>query len=297
MIERDDPQDKDLAALYREASVEQPSTGLDARILAAARATAAPAKVAKSSWVNRWKVPVVLATLAVMTTTLTLLVQDEEAGRLDMPDTTLRKQRIPPPAAPEPTGPAAPAAAPAPAQKPAEARGKEAAPQARDSARQGPSAAPQSPSVAPPPTLREESGAANAEAAAPELSRSVGSVAAEKKAAQSPAAADELRSGNAAGGAIKDQPLLEKAKPQMQAAPAPMPAPSFAPAPAPARMAAPPARRADSAERDAARTPEQWIAEIRRLRQEGRGAEAEAGLAEFKKRYPHYALPEDLTRP
>ena len=61
-------------------------------------------------------------------------------------------------------------------------------------------------------------------------------------------------------------------------------------------MAAP-ARRADSAERDAARTPEQWIADIRRLKQEGRAADAEASLAEFKKRYPYYTLPADLRQP
>jgi len=53
----------------------------------------------------------------------------------------------------------------------------------------------------------------------------------------------------------------------------------------------------DRAERDTARTPDQWIAEIRRLRQEGRTAEAEASLAEFRKRYPYYALPEDLKGP
>lgn len=293
MIERDDPQDKDLAALYREASVEQPSTGLDARILAAARATAVPPSVAKPSWVNRWRVPVVLATLAVMTTTLTLLVQDEEAGRLDMPDTTLRKQRAAPAPAAKPAGPSAPAAAPEP--KPLEARRKETAqPKARDNA-----APPASP-----PASRQEPAGAKAESAAPELSRSIGSISEEKKAAPSTPAADELRSGNAAGGAIKDQPMLEKVQPRMQIqaappapAPAPRPAPYIAPAPAPAPMAAP-ARRADSAERDAAaRTPEQWIADIRRLRQEGRAAEAEASLAEFRKRYPYYTLPEDLKQP
>ena len=40
MIERNDPQDKELAALYRESALEMPSAGLDARILAAARSVA-----------------------------------------------------------------------------------------------------------------------------------------------------------------------------------------------------------------------------------------------------------------
>ena len=291
MIEPNDPQNKDLAALYREASVEQPSAGLDARILAAAHATAAPPKVATPSWVNRWKIPVALAAMVVMTTTITLLVQDEEAGRLDKPEAGAAKQRTPPPATAAPAGPSVPAVAPAtpvPAPKPVEARRKEMAPPARDN-----SAPP--PRAEPPASPTEAPAAAKAEAAAPDLPRSLGG---EKKATQSAPATDEIRSGPSSGGAIKDQPLLEKSQPQMQMQAAPPPAPKPAPyvAPAPAPMATP-ARRADSAERDAARTPEQWIADIRRMRQEGRAADAEASLAEFRKRYPYYALPEDLKRP
>jgi hypothetical protein len=79
-------------------------------------------------------------------------------------------------------------------------------------------------------------------------------------------------------------------------------APRAAPAPAPAPAASAPARRADSAERAvpaerAPRTPAQWIADIRRLRNEGRTAEAEASLVEFRKLYPWYALPDDLKQP
>ena len=302
MIERDDPQDKNLAALYREASQEQPPAGLDARILAAARATASPAVGTRpASGVNRWKLPVVLATLAVMTTTITLLVQDEEAGRLDKPDTTLRKPPpAPAPAASEPAGPTGSAAAPAP--KPVEARRKEAMPpQAQDSA---------PPPAAPPPAVREEASAAKAEAAVPEAARSIGGLSAEKKATQSAPAADALGSAGAPANAakvqvFKDQPALENAQqPQIQVAPRaalpPASAPVAAPAPAPYIVPAPaaaPARRADSGERDAARTPEQWIAEIRRLLAEGRSAAAEASLSEFRKRYPYYTLPEDLKRP
>jgi RNA polymerase sigma-70 factor (ECF subfamily) len=44
----------------------------------------------------------------------------------------------------------------------------------------------------------------------------------------------------------------------------------------------------------AARTPEQWLEEIRRLRREGREAEADAALAEFRKAHPDYRLPDDL---
>ncbi len=43
---------------------------------------------------------------------------------------------------------------------------------------------------------------------------------------------------------------------------------------------------ADAAER----TPEQWLARIEELRREGRHAEADASLMEFRKRYPEYLI-------
>jgi len=42
------------------------------------------------------------------------------------------------------------------------------------------------------------------------------------------------------------------------------------------------------------RTPQTWIEDIRRLKGEGRTEEAGRELAEFRKRYPEYTLPEDL---
>jgi hypothetical protein len=42
------------------------------------------------------------------------------------------------------------------------------------------------------------------------------------------------------------------------------------------------------------RAPEKWLDDIRRLKTEGKAAEAERELAEFRKRYPDYRLPEDL---
>jgi hypothetical protein len=42
------------------------------------------------------------------------------------------------------------------------------------------------------------------------------------------------------------------------------------------------------------RTPEKWIEDIRKLKTEGKASEAERELAEFKKRYPDYRLPDDL---
>jgi len=45
-----------------------------------------------------------------------------------------------------------------------------------------------------------------------------------------------------------------------------------------------------------ARSPEEWIVEIRRLKAEGRESDATAELAEFRRRYPDYVLPTDLAR-
>jgi len=42
------------------------------------------------------------------------------------------------------------------------------------------------------------------------------------------------------------------------------------------------------------RTPEKWLEDIRKLKTEGKAAEAERELAEFKKRHPEYRVPEDL---
>ena len=43
-----------------------------------------------------------------------------------------------------------------------------------------------------------------------------------------------------------------------------------------------------------ARTPEQWLEDIRQLKQQGKDKEAAEALAEFRKAYPDYRLPEDL---
>ena len=73
---------------------------------------------------------------------------------------------------------------------------------------------------------------------------------------------------------------------------------AVAPAPAPAPVAA----MADSARRDevgqrlakSSLDPETWLKRIAELRKEGRQREADESLAEFRKRYPDYKIPEAL---
>lgn len=52
--------------------------------------------------------------------------------------------------------------------------------------------------------------------------------------------------------------------------------------------------RKEAAGAAAPRAPEQWLEEIRRLKLEGKEKEAAEALAEFRKAYPDYRLPEDL---
>lgn len=92
---------------------------------------------------------------------------------------------------------------------------------------------------------------------------------------------------------------LKAADRALPAAPAAAPAapqPSFSPAPMEQRKAdslqsAPASVKEEAAQpRQAPRSPEAWLAEIAKLRQQGRMAEAEASLAEFRRRYPDYPL-------
>ena len=52
--------------------------------------------------------------------------------------------------------------------------------------------------------------------------------------------------------------------------------------------------RKEAAGAAAARTPEQWLEEIRQLKAQGRDQQAAEALAEFRQAYPDYRLPEDL---
>lgn len=104
-------------------------------------------------------------------------------------------------------------------------------------------------------------------------------------------------------------PVMRKAEPASAAAeaktttPAPAPAPPMAAAQmraesadaesaaaAPARNFAVPAAR----DRNASLYPEHWLANIRQMLRDDRREEALRSLAEFRKRYPTYRLPDDL---
>jgi hypothetical protein len=99
-----------------------------------------------------------------------------------------------------------------------------------------------------------------------------------------PAAPAESRSKeNALGAAVsRQEQTAEAQKPEARADSAP------------GSMAAP-AARARMAERTA-ESPERWLERIVQLRKEGRHEEADKQLAEFRKRYPEYKVPESALK-
>ena len=50
-------------------------------------------------------------------------------------------------------------------------------------------------------------------------------------------------------------------------------------------------------DRNASLYPEHWLANIRQMLRDNRREEALRSLAEFRKRYPDYRLPDDLRNP
>jgi hypothetical protein len=72
------------------------------------------------------------------------------------------------------------------------------------------------------------------------------------------------------------------------------PPPAATPAPAPRELAPAAPAALGKFERNADLTPEKWLERIEELRRQGKLDEARASLAEFRKRYPDYRLPESL---
>jgi hypothetical protein len=265
--------DPKLSRLYREASTESPPAALDAAILAAARKQVAkPQRRARSSWV-RWMAPASAIATLVLGVSIALLVEREQPGTID--ETVIREvpprlQSPPPTIEKESAKPkAADSAAPA-------ALEKKEAPAAADrgvpgaaAKKEAPAAGAQMPVLAAPaqaPAPRSAEPAPPAAQAFPAESRAktaVPSAVAPNATAESNAAGDSALGGAGA------------------AAPA---------APAAAGKLAPMRQQAIQ------RSPEAWLDEIGRLKREGRDKEATEQLAEFRKAYPAYAVPENFLK-
>jgi len=254
-----DPRDLELEAAYRETAREAPPRSLDDRILAAAhRAVGARPAAAGRGWTQRWRVPLSLAATVVLSATVTLMVYESE--------------NAPPPLAPSQPAVNGPAAAPPAASsierarelpKPAERKADEAAGARLDQRATGDSSraasrAPEGPAEA---EMRRQ---------APEAEHGPRGIVKPSAVAPEPAPFPADARAGAAPSAAEDRAIADR--PTGRAA-----------AQAPALAAKP-----------SLVTPEDWVAEIRRLKREGRTDEAAKRLAELRERFPSYVLPDDL---
>ncbi len=251
-----------LTQAYRELGAEEPPRALDEAILAAARKPTRP-------WTQRWAVPLSLAAVLVLSVTVTLRMQHEQPG-VEAP-TQMAKQTAP--------------ASPAPPAAEAERKLK-----VEDPLKQG--------AVAP---ARERSARTSAarnevrEEPNPFADQRRDQVAATPAAPPAPAAepvlssrADSLRSAESSvtGGAARQ--MEERTARDAESVSR---APQAGPAPAPAL-----AKRAElgAAAKPAAESPERELERIAQLRRDGRHEEADQALAEFRKRYPEFRIPEAM---
>jgi len=294
--------DPKLSQIYREAARENPPAALDAAILAAARRQAAqPKRPARSSWV-RWMAPAsALATLVVAVSLAFLMERERPEATRDMSIHPIapRPGSAPPASVTESAkakaaGNAAPAE-PASMDAPAAAGGAAAEAALKKEAAVAPGPAPATSLPAPAAPAPAPAPAAPAQAPAPQPAEAARSDAqafpAERraKAAESglsaPKAAESktMRESNVAGDSAPGAAGAAAGAAGVAARTAPAAAP-----PAAAGKLAPLRQEA------AQRSPEAWLEEISRLKREGRDKEAAEQLAEFRKAYPAYALPESL---
>ncbi|MCG6873921.1 MAG: hypothetical protein LJE97_02395 [Betaproteobacteria bacterium] len=282
----DEPRDPNLDAAYRATAREEPPRALDERILAAAhRAVDAHPVPAGRSFAQRWRVPVAVAATVVLSATVTLMVYESEQAPTMLEELSpgkVREDHVVPGAARR-------------GDLDKESGGREAKPSELQERR---SVVP--PSAAPPPaTPADERGLRQMPAQKPERAQSN-----EAKRAPAPFPAEPARPATppvAEPPRAKDglSPLRKKSESAGAASP---PASETESASSMARERALGDRPTGRTERDAAtgvgqpalRSPEDWIAEIRRLKKAGQTEEANRLLAEFRDRFPDHPLPDDL---
>jgi len=273
MIEQ---RDEELSRIYSDAAGPRPPQRVDDNILAASqRVAGARPRPAGAVFARRWGAPFALAATVVVTFTLTLMVFERKsdpdsiaakAPRAARPAKVLpaepkraEQPATPPPAVLQPIAPAPPV--------PPDALRRDLAER-----RPGGSAAASKPPVTGQPAF-------------PEVPRASEALRKSEGAAPAPAApASDARSAPG---------LRQQARPAPAAAPAAGALSETAATREDSGVAAASASRPAVSEAKE-RTPEKWLEDIRKFKTEGKTAEAARDLAEFKKRYPDYILPEDL---
>jgi len=285
--------DSGLDRLYRATGREEPPARLDAAILAAARREVGARPRTQPHALRRWQVPVSIAAVVVLSVSLVTVVREEGGEQLMRAPASAPAQ--PPVAEPAPSAPAVsemarprpPGSAPAPSGS---------APREAPSRADGASA-----------SLDRMSESATSGITGPMLSQGAGSAGAPDAAARkqpkpfrdAPGLAEQRAAAPQAAPPVED--LAAKAPAAAERSVAPM---AVAPAPKPAPLAnVMMGARKETASADAPapvwqgfeKEPAQrWLERIAELRRLERVADADAMLAEFKRRFPGHPLPPAL---
>jgi len=288
--------DPGIERLYREAAGETPPAHLDAAILAAARREAGARPRSIGPKLRRWHVPVSIAAVLVVTVSLVVLMREErpmlmmrdEGTLLKLERETLEEGRRRIEEADAPPGQATHAEAQQGSRQPPAAAPESPRRESRDDTK--PSAGMGKPADEPrlrmsrPASVPDESTLARMERAGKPMSPPVQTLPPgvdEERAAS--AKADTVAAGKvAASPATPSEPQAARST-----ADAP-PAKPVAGGPMPryVEQARPPVWRGFEKE-----PPEKWLAHIEELRKQGRVAEAEEMLSEFKRRFPAHSVP------
>lgn len=302
--------DPRLDLLYRDAAREGPPAHLDAAILAAARREVGARPRALSA-LRRWRVPVSIAAVVVVSASLVTLVGEKDPLMIELQSVT----------APPMAGSVEPQAQPAEPAKPAEDRQRgPAVPETFFSARRDEAAA-----KAPPELGKLEKKAADGTgpasgdrraATAPESDLNMAAPPArespqrpatvdpkpqERSQSGVPDAAAQAKPMARAGQAEQEFSVAERAKPAPGTSAQRVPQPGGAPAAPQAKssigirgMAAEPL--ADSSRLPVwhgleQEPPQKWLERLADLRKQGRTGEASELLVELKRRFPDHPLP------
>ena len=269
--------DEELSKIYRDAEEPRPPQRVDDNILAASQRVAGNLRrPATFGFSRRWGTPVAVAATVLVTSTVALMVYELQSGsdavapqvprggrtaKVSPVEPRADQPRTPPPVVLQPIAPAPPISQALQSERAEQRPGESAASTASPSTGQ-PVFVPEVPRASE--ILRKREEAKPALAAPVPDAQSAPELRQQARPMQAPAAAP-------AAGALSESAATLQG--------------SGVTAAIANRLAVSEARE---------RTPEKWLEDIRKLRTEGKMTEVERELAEFRKRYPDYILPEDL---
>jgi len=285
--------DEELSHIYREAEGPRPPQRVDDNILAASQRVAGNVRrPAAFGLPRRWGTPVALAATVVVTSTVALMVFERQSGVDALAPNAPRAERPAKVATPLRASPAGPQRA-EPSGKSPVAEPPQASPQKSPST-DLPRAAPAP--AAPGPQAASRSDKVQQHTVETALSGERRGTGQPARVPAIPPGVEILRKSEEAK-PVPDAQRAFEAQQQMQAAPAAAPVAGAnalreSASPLQGAVSGLASRVAVSEAKE--RTPEKWLADIRKLKTEGKAIEVERELAEFKKRYPDYILPEDL---